>query len=122
MIAQARERCAAHANVTLRVSSGRDLAGLADESLDLILAADVFPYLVQVGPDLVASHVREAARVLRPGGSLVIFNMSYRDDPARDLAELTDLAHATNLALVRTGVQPFRLWDATAFQLAKPPR
>jgi predicted TPR repeat methyltransferase len=122
MIAHARERCAAHANVTLRVSSGRDLSDCVDESLDLILAADVFPYLVQVSPELVASHIREAARVLRPGGSLVILNMSYRDDPARDLAELTDFAYATNLVLLRSGRRPFRLWDATVFQLAKPPR
>ena len=121
MIAHARERCAALANVSLRVSSGRDLSEFGAEDFDLIVAADVFPYLVQVGPEVVAAHIRDAARVLRPGGSLVILNLSYRDDPARDLAEVQDLAREAGLILVRPGVRPFELWDATVFHLAKPP-
>ena len=58
-------------NVTLVRSSGRDLAAAADATIDLVLAADVFPYLVQTGVELVDRHFDEAARVLKPAGSPV---------------------------------------------------
>ena len=121
MIARAAERCAGLPNVTLRVSSGRDLVDFADDSFHLVLAADVFPYLVLTGSSLVATHVAEAARVLRTGGSLVILNMSYRDDPERDLAEVTTLAERAGLKLVRYGTRDFALWDGVTFQLTKDP-
>ncbi|HEX2134595.1 MAG TPA: methyltransferase domain-containing protein [Microvirga sp.] len=120
MIDRARERCRGLPNVALRLSSGRDLEGFADASFDLVVAADVFPYLVQTGPDLAAAHVAEAARVLRPGGALVILNMSYRNDPVRDLAELAALAARSGLALARHGERDFTWWDARTFQLIRP--
>jgi ubiquinone/menaquinone biosynthesis C-methylase UbiE len=119
MIARAMECCSGLPNVTLRVSSGRDLADFADDSFHLVLAADVFPYLVLTGSSLAATHVSEAARVLRPGGSLVILNMSYRDDPERDLAEVTALAEGSGLTLTRHGTRDFALWDGVTFQLTK---
>jgi SAM-dependent methyltransferase len=119
MIDEARRRCAGHANVVLRVSSGHDLAPVEDESVDLVLAADVFPYLVHAGPDLVEKHLHEARRVLRRGGSLVILNYSYRDDPAQDEADLRRLAGLHGLTPVKTGERPFSLWDAAVFHLAR---
>lgn len=119
MIARAAKRCSGLPNVTLRVSSGRDLADFAGGSFHLVLAADVFPYLVLTGASLVAAHVAEAARVLKPGGSLVILNMSYRDDPERDLAEVTALAEGSGLTLTRHGTRDFALWDGVTFQLTK---
>ena len=80
---------------------------------------DVFPYLVLTGSSLAATHVAEAARVLRPGGSLVILNMSYRDDPERDLSEVTALAKASGLTLTRHGTRDVALWDGVTFQLTK---
>jgi hypothetical protein len=87
--------------------------------VDLILAADVFPYLVQAGPDVVDMHIREARRVLRRAGSLVILNYSYRDDPAQDEADLRRLAGLHGLAVVHSGERPFSLWDAAVFHLAR---
>src|SRR5690242_5112365 len=52
MAALARLRCAALPNVAFVLSSGRDLAPLADESMDVILAVDSFPYIVQSGAGL----------------------------------------------------------------------
>jgi SAM-dependent methyltransferase len=117
MIAQARGRCAGLANVALGVSSGRDLSGLPDRAFDLVLAADVFPYLVQAG--IAGDHVGEAARVLRPGGHLVILNFSYRGDPARDRAEVAALAARHGFDLRRAATGDFALWDAATFLLRK---
>lgn len=117
MIARARERCAGLANARLAVSSGRDLAGVGSRSADLVLAADVFPYLVQAG--VAEDHVAEAARVLRPGGHLLILNFSYRGDPARDGAEVGDLAARHGFEVRRASAGDFALWDATTFLLRR---
>ena len=116
MVEEARRR-SRQANVRYSVGTGRDLAGVADGSVDLVLAADVFPYLVEAG--LAERHVAEIARVLRPGGGAAILNYSYRGDGERDRAELSGYAAAQGLALVRAGERPFRLWDAAAIVLTR---
>ncbi|ACA16167.1 Methyltransferase type 11 [Methylobacterium sp. 4-46] len=117
MIAAARERCAGLANVALHLGSGRDLAPVPTGGADLVLAVDSFPYLVQAG--LAADHVREAARVLRPGGDLVVLNYSYRGDLARDRREAAALAASHGFRLIRAGTAPFTTWDGRAFQLRR---
>jgi ubiquinone/menaquinone biosynthesis C-methylase UbiE len=120
MIAEARRRCAHLTNVRLAVSSGRDLAPIEDHSIDLILAADVFPYLVQVDLDLAAKHLHEAARVLRCGGAMLILNFSYRGDAARDAQDLRAMLAQTSLREAELAARPLAHWDATAFLLRKP--
>jgi SAM-dependent methyltransferase len=119
MLAQARRRCAALPNTAFLRSSGLDLAAFADGGFDLVLAIDSFPYLVQAGGELAARHIEEAARVLKPGGDLVILNFSYRGDLDLDRADIAASADG-KLRLVRGGERPFRLWDGAAFHLAKP--
>jgi SAM-dependent methyltransferase len=119
MVAEAQRRCAGLANVEIRRTSGRDLAGIADGAIDTILAADSFPYLVLAGPALVRRHVEEAGRVLKPGGQLLILNHSYRGDEAADRRELADLAAATGFRLRQAGTRPFALWDGLAFHLVR---
>jgi SAM-dependent methyltransferase len=121
MLAQARRRCAGAPNTAFLQTSGLDLAAFADCSFDLVLAADSFPYLVQAGGALAARHIEEAARVLRPGGALVILNFSYRGDLDIDRADIAAAAGG-KFHLVRDGERPFRLWDGVAFHLAKPAR
>jgi SAM-dependent methyltransferase len=116
MVEAARRRCAGHANIRIEACAGRDLAGVPDDAFDLVLAADVFPYLVQAGKDVVARHVMEASRVLRPGGSLVILNFSYGD---AEEAALRAMAAGAGFSLALAGERPFRLWDAAAFVLRK---
>ena len=116
MVAEARRR-SRHGNALYRVGTGRDLAGVPDRSVDLVLAADVFPYLVEAG--LAGHHVAEAARVLRPGGAAVVLNYSYRGDPRRDRADLAGAAERSGFALERDGDRPFRLWDAAAYLLRR---
>ena len=112
MVEEARRR-SRHGNVRYAIGTGRDLAGVADGSVDLVLAADVFPYLVEAG--LAGHHVAEMARVLRPTGAAVILNYAYRGDEA-DLA--ADAARH-GFALERAGERPFRLWDAAVFLLRR---
>jgi SAM-dependent methyltransferase len=118
MIERARERCAELPNVALGLSLGRDLRDVPDGDANLVLAADVFPYLVQAG--VAEAHVAEAARVLRPRGHLLILNFSYRGDPAQDRAEVAALAERHGFAVQRAAEGDFAHWDAATFLLQRP--
>lgn len=120
MLAEARRRCARCANVLLVQGSGENLAALADSGFDLVLAVDSFPYLVASGAHLAGGHIGEAARVLKPGGTLVIINYSYRGDDDLDRRDVARLAHARGLEVRRNGRRAFKLWDGLAFELVKP--
>ena len=115
MVAEARRR---HPALRFQQTSGQDLNGLAPLSLDLVLAVDSFPYIVQNGPATVERHLRGAALALRPGGALVILNLSYRDDAAQDLADAQAWC-SDGFTLEIAGSRPFRLWDGTAFVLRR---
>jgi SAM-dependent methyltransferase len=108
MLAEARRRRPAAALVQ---GSGREIP-FADESLDAILAVDTFPYIVQTG--LAPAHLAEAARVLRPGGELVIFNYAYGDEAA-----LPGLAARSGFAVRVGGANLFERWDASAWRLQR---
>ena len=120
MVRVAREACGALPNVRIEGCSGRDLQPFDDGSLDLILSVDAFPYLHQSGPALVQAHLREAARVLRPGGHLALFNLSYGRDLEDDRRELQDMARSALLTVRVPGVEPFRLWNGRFFLLQRP--
>ena len=90
---------------------GRDLAMLRDAAFNLVLAVDVFPYLVSAG--LAARHVAEAARVLRPGGNLVVLNWSYGEGCVEEVAR------RTGFELTMNGARPFGTWDGVAYVLRR---
>jgi SAM-dependent methyltransferase len=119
MLDVARRRCAGLANVLFLRSSGRDLSFIADRAIDLVLAVDAFPYLVQSGMELAARHVLEAGRVLRPGGNLLILNFSYRGAPDQDRQDVASLAEQAGLEVLCNSTRAFSLWDGVAFQLHK---
>ncbi|MBV9859175.1 MAG: methyltransferase domain-containing protein [Alphaproteobacteria bacterium] len=119
MVAEAERRCRDLRNVRFICGTGRDLAGVADASIDLVMAVDSFPYMVAIDPGLARRHVEEAARTLRRGGVLLIVNYSYRDDLAADAAELHKTAAANGFRLDRAGTRDFSLWDGAAFLLRK---
>ena len=118
MVAQAQARAGSLANARFAVG-GRDLAGIVDASLDLVLAIDSFPYVVRAGAAVLDGLVAEIARVLRPGGRLVVFNWSYRGDAAADRVEAERVGGGHGLALERAGETPFVIWDATGYQLVR---
>jgi SAM-dependent methyltransferase len=115
MIAAARRRAAGLGNVHFAVGSGRDLAPFPDDRFDLVFAVDSFPYLQQAGPELVAAHFAETARVLKPGGDFAILNFSYSGDLDDDRAGFAELCQRFGFLPEAAGVRPFNLWDGSAF-------
>ena len=118
MIAAARQRTTSR-NVTYLQSNGRDLPHVASSSTELVLAIDVFPYLVATGAELLSSNIAECARVLTPRGRLLLFNFSYRGDDALDRRDVERLALEAGLRLRETG-RFLRSWDGLLFDLQKP--
>jgi len=73
MIAHARERMAAHPNVTLVELSTVGLTEIPDASVDLVYCTVVFMHLYEWDR---WQYVKEAFRVLRPGGRCYFDNMA----------------------------------------------
>ena len=71
-----RERFASADNVEYVLSSGNDLPGVGDSSVNAIWSFDVF---VHVAPVDQAQYLVEAARVLKPGGIAVIHHADGRN-------------------------------------------
>jgi SAM-dependent methyltransferase len=121
MIAEAKRRSAGVANVDFLLCNGRELPQFP-AAFDLVLAIDSFPCMVAVAPEIAERYIRDAARLLRPGGSLAIFNYSYRGSLAADRAEIAAHARAAGLRVLRDGTRDLALWDGTSFLLSAPPR
>ncbi|MBX6366059.1 MAG: class I SAM-dependent methyltransferase [Gemmatimonadetes bacterium] len=119
MIAAARRRCAHLPNVRFLQTGGRDLRAFGDGAFDLVYAVDTFPYLVAAGMPLVEAHLREAQRVLRSGGDVVILNFSYRGDVAADRRDVARLAAGHGFDVLALGETPFTVWDGVAFHLRR---
>jgi SAM-dependent methyltransferase len=120
MIEEARRRCRDLANVAFDQCSGHNLAGFRDRSFDLVLSVDSFPYLFAADPEIAARHVRDAARVLRPGGAAVMLNFSYRGDEEADRRDIERLARVNGFRIRRAGTRDFTLWDGLTFLLTLP--
>ncbi len=119
MLQHAMVRCRDLQSAVLMRTSGRDLSMFADSTFDAVLAIDSFPYIVAAGHELAEAHVREAARVLRAQGWLVILNYSYRGDPAADARDAERLAAVSDLTMVRSGTRDFGCWDAQTYVMRK---
>jgi SAM-dependent methyltransferase len=110
MLKEARRRLPAAALVQ---TSGRDIP-IGDGRLDTVLAIDSFPYVVQAG--LAEAQLAEVARILTPGGELVIFNYAYGDESG-----LPALASGHGFQVLLAGERLLRLWDASCWRLRRCP-
>jgi SAM-dependent methyltransferase len=119
MLAAARRSCVSSDNVAFTRTSGCNLSAVGDDSIDLFCAIDTFPYLVQCGGDLAARHFHDAVRVLRPAGSLLLINYSYRGSVEADRDDIARLADEAGLRIERNGTRDFTLWDGVTFLLRK---
>ncbi|MEK9282842.1 class I SAM-dependent methyltransferase [Bradyrhizobium sp. ISRA442] len=113
MLQAAHERCADLPNTHFVRTSGHGLSVFKDASVDLACAVDVFPYFVMSG--VAQRHFSEAARVLRPGGHLIILNFAYDSDPVAERGKLRHLAQNSGLSLQYSASREFTLWDGTCF-------
>lgn len=86
MIERARTYCAERPNVSLSTTDGT-LGQIADAALDFVYSYIVFQHIPAVGP--IAAYLREAARVLRPGG-LLRFQVDGRHGAFRSGPETYD--------------------------------
>ena len=120
MVKTARRRCAPFSNVTVIKGDGRGLGELDNEAFDVVVAVDSFPYLKQSGYQLVERFFAESARVLKPGGQLVILNYSYSENDNADANEVGILSAKNGLEVRLAGTRPFKLWDGVAFRMIKP--
>jgi SAM-dependent methyltransferase len=120
MIEEAQRRCRDLVNVAFAQCNGRDLARYHDGAFDLVLAVDSFPYLYAADPEVVARHLQDCARVLRPNGTVVILNFSYRGDAEADRRDLERLAAVNGFLIQRAGTRDFSLWDGQTFLLSRP--
>jgi SAM-dependent methyltransferase len=119
MVKAARRRCAPYPNVTVIKGDGRGLGQLEDETFDVAVAVDSFPYLRQSGYALVERFFAESARVLKPDGQFVILNYSYSEDDDTDAKEVRSLAARNGLDVRVAGDRPFELWDGLAFRMTR---
>jgi SAM-dependent methyltransferase len=100
-------------NAAVLRTGGRDLRMFADASFDLVLAVDSFPYLVKAG--VAEAHLDDCARVLAPGGDLVILNWSY-DAP---FAPPATLCQTLGLEPAPLSGRELVLWDGVGFRFRK---
>lgn len=119
MINTALRRTAGLRNVNLLKGTGRDLRAYADDSFDAIVSVDTFPYLNQSGASLVEKHFAECARVLRPGGDMVILNFAYGTDESVNDVRVREMARRYGFEVIVSGDRPFSLWDGVAFHLRR---
>ena len=71
-----RERFNGDAGIQYVLSSGSDLPGVEDASIDAVWSFDVF---VHVAPRDQAAYLEEIARVLKPGGKAVVHHSDGRN-------------------------------------------
>ncbi|HEX6627284.1 MAG TPA: methyltransferase domain-containing protein [Gemmatimonadaceae bacterium] len=119
MVDAARRRCADLPNVTVIKGDGRGLTSVENATCDVALAVDSFPYFRQSGYELVNAFFTESARVLKPGGQLIILNYSYSEDDDADSAEVRELAVAHGFEVLEAATRPFEMWDGVAFRLRR---
>jgi ubiquinone/menaquinone biosynthesis C-methylase UbiE len=119
MIEAARRRAADLTNVHFEVGSGFDLAPFDDGLFDVVYAVDSMPYIVDAGFEVVEAHFRDAARVLRRDGELVVFEFSYRGDLELDRADVRRLSAAYGFSVLLDGISPFELWNGRVFRMRR---
>jgi SAM-dependent methyltransferase len=105
MVAQARDNLSPLSNVRIHETNGLDLGPFADGTFDLCFSYIVFQHLPSF--EIVSGYMREAARVLKPGGTFLFQannappDRDYAFAPARALSRLWRRYGWHNVLLLR---------------------
>ncbi|HEY8550231.1 MAG TPA: methyltransferase domain-containing protein [Vicinamibacterales bacterium] len=103
MLAHARTALAGHANVSFVHLDGNGLDGVADTSVDVVYCTTVFMHLEEWDR---YRYVREAFRVLKPGGRFYVDSFSLRSPQGwalfEQLAALPPLARPPHISKAST--------------------
>ncbi len=114
MVAEAKRRYGTNLRLRFEVTGGQAPDHLPAGSFGLVLAVDSFPYLIQSG--LADAHMAVSARLLKPGGALVILNLAY-DGSETDCIDRWSGMFGLSVEL--RGARPFLLWDGRAFVMRR---
>jgi SAM-dependent methyltransferase len=87
---------AARAGVRAELGDCSDLSRFADGSFDVVFASNLLEHLERPAA---TALLREADRVLRPGGRLILLQPNYRLDPGRYFDDFTHVAIYTDRSL-----------------------
>lgn len=132
MLAQARARLADCPNVTLHQGSGFDLQPLPDAHFDLVFSYIVFQHIPSA--DVIRNYVREAARVLKPGGAFKFQLNGDQSDAYREHVrdtwlgetftrkEVEEMLSAAGLTLAEVEDPGTQYFVVTAFKGPAPDR
>ena len=104
MIALARENLAAASNAVALQNTGADLSEFANESIDFCYSYAVFQHIPD--KEVVWSYLREACRVLKKGGSLLMADSIAPEDDAitnwmNEIELRRDFSHIENRKVSR---------------------
>ena len=117
MLQRAAEEVRGFSNALFVQVSGTDLCVLRDNTCNLFLAIDSFPYIVDTGGADV--HFRDCARILRPRGRLLMMNFAYGPCQESQQQRVAVLAADHGFAVLRNGTRDLRSWDGKSFLLEK---
>lgn len=79
MLSTAKEYCACLPNISFQLNDGRTLRGIENSSFDFCVSAGVFQHITDI--DVIISYIKEALRVLKPGGVFLFQFEGNRTEP-----------------------------------------
>jgi len=118
----AAKMCEQNRRLNIQYGCDRDIAVLeesyldvsvADESVDLVISMDA---LLHVGPEGQRKAIKEAARVLRPGGWMIFTDIMQQEQvDAAEMQPIYDRIHLSQLGTVRNYKDVMELVGFTGF-------
>jgi SAM-dependent methyltransferase len=98
-------------------TGGADLASLADNAFDAVLAIDSFPYIVDSGA--AQAYFGDCARILKTRGRMLVMNFDYSAELQTQRAAIGEMSAKHGFTVLLNGTTDLHLWDGKTFLLEK---